>query len=209
MTIKVAQIFSRALKCFSCSTELKMWLKIVTTAILICSVFAGPHLFDFDHVSNNINPLAPSDPEGLSFRLPNNSIPIHYNVFLSTDIHIPNFNFNGSVAITFRTLMPSTNITINFKQISIYEVHLYNENSQIIESFVNFELDYVTELMVIRPQFELPGNQQFIIRIEYSGVMRTDSYGYYQGSYIDENGNQRWFGATQFQATDARHAFPW
>lgn len=184
-----------------------MWWKFVILIIFISSVFAGPNHFGFS--DEEINPLRPTDPEGYSFRLPNNSLPIHYNVLLSTDIHIPNFNFNGTVMITIRTLMTSDNITINFKQLTIHEVHLYNNNSQVIENFVNFQPDNFTELLVIRPRVQLPGNQEFILRVDYSGVMRTDSYGFYRGSYIDENGNQRWFGATQFQATDARHAFPW
>lgn len=180
-----------------------MLLKLVIGVVLIFSVIAGPHC-DVEEIS----PFAPSDPEGYSFRLPNNSIPLSYDILLSTAIHEGNFNFDGAVLIRLRTLMTSSNITINFKQLSINEVHLYDENSIIIQNFVNFEIDNFTELLVIRPQFELPANQEYVIRVVYNGVMRTDSYGYYRGSYVNEVGVTRWFGATQFQATDARHAFP-
>ena len=180
-----------------------MWLKFVVGAVLIYSVIAGPHC-DVEEIS----PFAPSDPEGYSFRLPNNSIPLSYEILLSTAVHEGDFNFNGTVMIRLRTLMASNNITINFKQLSINEVHLFDENSIIIQNYVNFETDNFTELLVIRPQFELLANHEYVIQVEYNGVMRTDSYGYYRGSYVNELGITRWFGTTQFHATDARHAFP-
>lgn len=185
-----------------------MWLNLLIIFVIVLSANADPgHIEDLEY--NGIKQFAPVDPDGFNFRLPNNSRPIHYDVLISTDIHIGHFEFNGSVSIHFRTLLPSTEITINFKQLQILEIHLDDANSQTIENFVNFEKNDFTELLVIRPQTQLPANMEFIMKIDYAGVMRTDSYGFYRGFYVDENGSTRWFGATQFQATDARHAFPW
>lgn len=181
-----------------------MWLKIAVGVVLIYGVIAGP---DFN--VEEISPFAPSDPEGFSFRLPNNSIPLGYEILLSTAIHEGDFNFNGSVRIRLRTLMASSNITMNFKQLTINEVHLFDQNSMIIQNFVSFEVDHFTELMVVRPQFELLANQEYVIQVEYNGVMRTDSFGYFRGFYVNELGDTKWFGSTQFAAADARHAFPW
>jgi aminopeptidase N len=185
-----------------------MWLKVLIASALFVGIFGGPQHFDGEFEEEEISPFAPTDPEGYSFRLPNNSIPLDYNVLITTGIHIPDFSFTGRVLIRFRTLEASSNITINFKQLTIHQVHLFDGNHIQVENFVNFEVNHFTELMVVRPSMLLPANTEFVLRVDYNGTMRTDSYGYYRGVYLDENGNQRWFGATQFQATDARHAFP-
>lgn len=188
-----------------------MWLKLFIGVLVLNFVKA-----DFDPFPSNpeseyedATPLRPQDPVGLSFRLANNTRPIHYDIWLSTAIHEADFRFNGTVHIRFRTLEPSTNITLNFKQLTITNVDLLDTNKILIQNNLLTVVDDVTELLVTFPSQELPANQQFILSIDYNGVMRTDNYGYYRGFYVDENGQQRWFGTTQFQATDARHAFPW
>lgn len=168
-----------------------------------------PFLPNYESEYDEMEPARPQDPEGLSFRLANNTRPVHYDIWLSTAIHEADFNFNGTVHIRFRTLMASNNITLNFKQLTITNVDLFDSNRNLIQNNLITTVDRVTELMVVFPTAQLPANQEFILSIDYNGVMRTDNYGYYRGFYIDENGQQRWYGTTQFQATDARHAFPW
>jgi aminopeptidase N len=188
-----------------------MWLKFLLGVLLLYFVSA-----DFDPFTPNseseyedIAPAGPQDPEGLSFRLANNTRPVHYDIWLSTAIHEADFRFNGTVHIRFRTLMASNNITLNFKQLMITNVDLFDTNRILMQNNLLTTVDHVTELMVIYPSMQLAGNQEFIVSIDYNGIMRTDNYGYYRGYYRDENNIQRWYGTTQFQATDARHAFPW
>lgn len=186
-----------------------MWFKLLVAFSSIYCVRADLTPFNFDQQIEEIVPLRPTDPEGLSFRLPNNTRPVHYDIWLSTAVHEADFRFNGTVHIRFRTLEPSRSITLNFKQIIINQADLLNVNGIIIQNNLQTIGDVVTELVTFYFVNELPENQEFVISIEYSGELRTDSYGFYRGSYVDENGHQRWYGTTQFQATDARHAFPW
>lgn len=181
----------------------EMWLKIaVIFAFYLISAFASSPRELSDVVA-----AGPSDPEGISFRLPNNTRPIHYEINLSTDIHLPSFSFNGSVFITLRTLMPSTNITLNFKGMTFSSITLYTVS--LVQIYVDFEQFDETELLVITPREELPGDQSFILWLNYVGNLREDIYGFYSGFYVDEDGNDRYYAMTQFQPTDARHAFPW
>lgn len=182
-----------------------MWLKIsIILVFYLVSAFASSPRDLSDVVA-----AAPSDPEGISFRLPNNTIPIHYDIYISTDIHIPRLYFNGSIFITIRTLMPSTNITVNFKQLNVFAVHLFRSDWSLVENYVNFVANEETELLVITPTDELPGGQEFNVGINYNGLLRDDMYGFYHAFYIDEEGNKKYYAMTQFQPTDARHAFPW
>uniref|UniRef100_T1H5A6 Aminopeptidase N-like N-terminal domain-containing protein n=1 Tax=Megaselia scalaris TaxID=36166 RepID=T1H5A6_MEGSC len=38
--------------------------------------------------------------------------------------------------------------------------------------------------------------------------MDDDMHGFYRSNYIDDNGNEKWLGSTQFQRNHARRAFP-
>lgn len=182
-----------------------MWPKFLFGLLLIYFAAADfdPFLTNFESELGEIEALRPQDPEGLSFRLANNTRPVHYDIWLSTAIHEADFRFNGTVHIRFRTLMVSSNITLNLKQLTITNVDLLDRNQILIQNNLLTTIDHVTELMVVYPSVQLPANQEFILSIYYNGIMRTDNYGYYRGYYVDENGQQRWYGTTQFQATDA------
>jgi aminopeptidase N len=186
-----------------------MWTKILVVILFVCCVGADYNPFNSELDDQVITPLRPTDPEGLSFRLPNNTRPIHYDIWLSTAVHEADFRFNGTVHIRFMTLEPSQYVTLNFKQINIDRADLTDVNGIIIQNNLIIIGDVATELVSFYFLNELPANQDFVISVEYNGVLRTDSYGFYRGSYIDENGQVKWYGTTQFQATDARHAFPW
>lgn len=46
------------------------------------------------------------------------------------------------------------------------------------------------------------------IALEFSYTLREQLSGFYRSSYIDANGNKQYLATTQFEATDARRAFP-
>lgn len=186
---------------------------VLICAVLICIANAAlGDLYDdseSDVVENE--PLIEVEKEPLSshsFRLPNNTIPLHYDVWLSTEIHVPIFDFNGVVTIRLRAVEDSSEIVVNYKQLNIINIDFLDSNQQLIQPNVNFELREAVEMISIRPTRKLIANQEYHVRINYRGVLRTDNYGFYRASYIDEEGNRIWYATTQFQATDCRHAFP-
>ncbi|KAF9079195.1 hypothetical protein BGX23_004782, partial [Mortierella sp. AD031] len=47
-----------------------------------------------------------------------------------------------------------------------------------------------------------------VLRITYDGILSDKMAGFYRSSYKDAEGNTKYMGVTQFEATDARRAFP-
>jgi aminopeptidase N len=178
-------------------------LFLLSCGFIVVSASAGPNKLN-DVVTNG-----PTDPEGINFRLPNNTIPIHYNIYISTDIHRPSLFFNGSLFLRFRTLEPSTTITLHSKQARFGIITLDTAEWERIETYVDYEVDEVREFIIIKPQQALPANQEFYLGISYTSMLRDDDFGFYYGSYVTAEGNERFYAMTQFQPTDARHAFPW
>jgi len=54
---------------------------------------------------------------------------------------------------------------------------------------------------------ELPKDSA-VLRIRYDGILSDKMAGFYRSSYKDAEGNTKYMGVTQFEATDARRAFP-
>jgi aminopeptidase N len=155
-----------------------------------------------------VKPLA--DPiDGIEYRLPNNTLPLHYDIYLSTDIHIPFFSFDGIVTIRIKALNDTPDITVHFRQLVIMNIELSEGNGTLIQSSVNYSQDEVREFLIIRPQNSLIKDQTYHVKIGYLGTLRNDDAGFYLGSYVDNNGVRKYHATTQFESTDARHAFPW
>jgi aminopeptidase N len=194
-----------------------MWLKHLYFLVLLsCSAIAGPGkkfsreiTFEEDN-QTFLSKQQFSDPfDGIDYRLPNNTIPIHYDIWLSTDIHIPTFSFNGLVSIRIKALENSSSITIHYRQLTIVNIDLFDSNDVLIQSDLAYREKKVEEFLIIEPQNLLLQNQEYIIKVNYAGKIRDDDAGFYRSSYVDELGNRKWLAVTQFESTDARHAFPW
>ncbi|KAL7021704.1 hypothetical protein ACKWTF_011988 [Chironomus riparius] len=191
-----------------------MWLKyiLLINIFLIYYASAGPKVkpsrfneedFNFDDVV-----ISKFNLSSLSFRLPNNTVPIHYDVSLLTDIHLGNFDFFGTVTIDIRVVEASETITVHYRQLSISSIDLLDFSGNMLESNVDFEQIEEVEFLVIKPHILLLEFNRYKVVIRYRGLLRTDDYGFYRASYFNEEGKRIWVATTQFQATDARHAFP-
>ena len=147
--------------------------------------------------------------EVISYRLPNNTRPIHYDILISSGIHAGDFNFDGVVTVRIVALEITSEVTLHSKWQIIRNIDLLNADGQIIQSNLMFEYRERVEFLVITLPQLLLRNQEVTLRITYSGTLRTDDYGFFRTSYLHENGQRIWQATTQFQATEARHGFPW
>jgi len=150
-----------------------------------------------------------ADPNDLiEYRLPNDTIPTHYEIFVKTDIHNLDYAFNGVVKVHVTAVTEATSITMHYRQIDVSNVDLWSSTNELIQANVPFVIVTETEFLVITPTTPLEIEQQVIAEITYNGTLREDNVGFYRSSYVAADGSTRWLATTKFEPTDARHAFP-
>lgn len=147
--------------------------------------------------------------DGISYRLPNDTVPLRYNIWLSTDIHAGNFSFEGRVRIQIQAVANTPNITLHYRELTINSVTLLDANENTIQSNVPYIRRPVEEFMDIQPAQPLINGTIYWVDISYNGILRNDDAGFYRSSYLNPAGERIWLATTQFESTDARHAFPW
>jgi aminopeptidase N len=143
-----------------------------------------------------------------NYRLPNDSLPIRYDLWLKTDVDKEDFNFSGQVRIHLKVIEVTQLITLNYREITIDNVDLLNIDGSLREG--NLDFDYNEELEFVEislPTIEFP-DAEMILDITYQGVLRTDFRGFYRTSYVNSNDERVWFAKIKFESTEARHAMP-
>jgi aminopeptidase N len=162
---------------------------------------------EFEPLDTEATPTPRADEP--TYRLPNDTRPIRYDIELKTWIDQGEFDFTGNVKIHLRVEEAHTNtITIHSYRQTILRTELRRLDGRVVPTFP-YQYDSMFQFLTvqIRSGFLLQ-HEEFILEIDYTSVLRTDDAGFYRSSYVDENGVRRWLATTQFEATDARHAFP-
>lgn len=157
---------------------------------------------------NDLKPADDANPR--NYRLPNNTIPLHYNIRLSTEIHRGDFLFSGIVRINIRVLEESNTITLHSRQMIIQRIILFNADETNFESSLYYTFDSDLEFLTITTERQFEVDQELIVEITYLGILSTSmERGFFRSSYVDAETNvTNWLATTHFQPINARHAFP-
>lgn len=152
--------------------------------------------------------VSPTD-ETTSYRLPKNSIPLKYDIDLTTNIHKNVFEFTGNVKIHVKLLENSTSITLHYHKIEITKMDIFLPSLP-VPIILNAAYDLIEshDFLIIKLPRIYEANTEFLIDIYYLGELRDDSSGFYRGDYNISEGLSRYYAATQFKINNARHAFP-
>lgn len=149
-----------------------------------------------------------ADDDEISYRLPNNSMPIRYDLFLKTEVDKEIFDFTGRVKIHIKILEATDVITLHGRLIDLQNVDLLNVDQIVERSSLSHGYDTRLEHFHISLGSERLPNEEIILDISYTGELRIDQGGFYRASYQNALGQTVWFATTQFESTDARHAMP-
>lgn len=191
-----------------------MLIFIFGLPLFVISVFAGP-LDLHPHGVRNIEKKF----EDISYRLPTNTKPLHYDIHLTTNLHLnessqqpdPKWQFTGKVTIMLAPTETTRSITLHSRQQTINSIELKKDDVEIDLAqplgAYNETLEFLT-LTLAEDESDLTIDEKYTLIIEYNATLRDDNAGFYRSSYKNENGEDVWLGTTQFESTDARHAFP-
>jgi puromycin-sensitive aminopeptidase len=144
-------------------------------------------------------------PEKKAFqRLSKDVVPVNYVIRLQPDIKA--FTFEGSEEISIEIKSETTKIAINCADIKVLSVK-YNGQGQELSEGINTQL-YEDEETVT---FAFPEKLQVgqgTLSISFTGELNDKMKGFYRSKYTSPDGEERFGAVTQFEATDARRAFP-
>jgi aminopeptidase N len=135
---------------------------------------------------------------GSAQRLPGNVVPENYQLTLTPDLS--KAAFAGDEIITIRVLRPTPEIVLNAAEVDFQEASVASAGS-VQQAAV--KLDKQAETATLRLSSPLATGPA-TVHIKYAGILNNEMRGFYLGS----DGQERKYAATQFEATDARRAFP-
>lgn len=133
------------------------------------------------------------------YRLPNTAVPSRYEILLEPDLD--EFTFDGRVSIDLDVPTATNRLVLNAIELEFHEVDVdgtvpasivTNEDTQRVE----FTFDEPLE----------PGAHT--LDIHYTGAINDKLHGWYRSVYTDEAGTEQVIVVSQFEASDARRAFP-
>ena len=130
-------------------------------------------------------------------RLPNTVVPENYKITLT-----PNFekdNFSGEETIQIRVVKPTATVTLNSLEIEFEEASITSGGTT---QTAKVSVDQERQMATLAVDKEIAAGPASI-HIRYTGILNNQLRGF----YLSKAGGRK-YAATQFEATDARRAFP-
>ncbi|MCL4374055.1 MAG: M1 family metallopeptidase [Candidatus Marsarchaeota archaeon] len=134
--------------------------------------------------------------------LGSNVIPVSYDIKIEPDMK--NFVFDGSEQVDVTIAKETNEIAMNAKELNISKVEIIN-NGRLYPAAV--AEDKKRERIVFKISKKIKGRAS--INITFKGTNNDRMYGFYRSRYTNsKTGKEEYLLTTQFEAADARSAFP-
>ncbi len=130
-------------------------------------------------------------------RLPEDVVPVHYQITLAPDLK--NATFRGDEGIDVRLLKPASEVVLNSAEIMFGEASVTAAGSTQPAKVTTDDKAETATLTVPNALSAGPA----VIHIKFTGTLNDKLRGFYLSKTKRRN-----YAATQFEATDARRAFP-
>jgi puromycin-sensitive aminopeptidase len=137
------------------------------------------------------------------YRLPRTVVPTRYDLRLEPDLVAHTFDGEETVAVSVTEA--TADVVLNTAELAIAEVVADNDAGLRVHGIA--ATDEAAERS--RLHFDRPlGVGAWRLRLRFRGTLNDKLRGFYRSTYKDPSGTGRTIAATQFEATDARRAFP-
>ena len=137
------------------------------------------------------------------YRLPRHIIPHRYDLQLEPNLAAATFSGKETIALTI-TQATST-IILNTVDLAIASAVLQGSTGLRLDATIELD-DSIQRCQLTFPQSITPGEWQ--LHLTFQGKLNDQLRGFYRSTYKDHAGVTHTMAATQFEATDARRAFP-
>ncbi|XP_050699391.1 aminopeptidase Ey-like isoform X2 [Eriocheir sinensis] len=147
----------------------------------------------------------------IDVRLPRSLRPLHYLVKLQPLIN-GNLSILGYVEVEMEVLEATTNITLHIADIITHndtiKLRPLGEPAGPGLAIAAHQYDAEREFYVAQLKEPLRPGGRYVLSMHFLGLLNDLMKGFYRSTYRDADGTEKRLAATQFQATDARRAFP-
>ncbi|XP_028674237.1 puromycin-sensitive aminopeptidase [Erpetoichthys calabaricus] len=174
----------------------------VQSSLPACSVHSCLLRLSFPRTANR---LYSAMPEKRPFeRLPSDVRPVNYGLSLKPDLI--DFTFEGKLEAIVEVTQPTNQIVMNCADIDIITATFAPEGAEEINA-TGFNYQNEDEKVTLSfPSVLQKGSGT--LKIDYVGELNDKMKGFYRSKYTLPSGEIRYAAVTQFEATDARRAFP-
>lgn len=127
---------------------------------------------------------------------------IKYDITLQPDLN--NFTFSGFEVISLKILKATKSITLHSKELNIKTAEIKIKKDKIFATKITYDENSETATFVFPNQIP---TGKYDITLVFEGILNDKMRGFYRSSYTVD-GVLSHIATTQFEATDARRAFP-
>ncbi|KAK2562234.1 Endoplasmic reticulum aminopeptidase 1 [Acropora cervicornis] len=137
--------------------------------------------------------------------LPKDITPQRYQVYLHPNL--TTFDFHGGVKIDIICEKPTRNILLHVKKLNITSYGVQDSHGNHLP-VLRVAQSKKLEQYLVEMKDELKKDEKYTIKFDFNGQLSNTMTGFYKSSYKTKSGKTKHMATTQFEATDARAAFP-
>jgi len=137
------------------------------------------------------------------YRLPRHVVPTRYDIRLEPDLVTASFAGTETVAVT--VTRATTEILLNAAELAVTDVLVHNDRGERLRGEATID-EEAERCRLTFPAPVTPGSWR--LTLAFRGTLNDKLRGFYRSTYKDPSGVVHTLAATQFEATDARRAFP-
>jgi puromycin-sensitive aminopeptidase len=137
------------------------------------------------------------------YRLPRHVVPHRYELRLEPDLESATFAGQARIAVTVHQI--ASTVWLNAVDLTIVSASAQGSTGSPLLAAVEMDPS-AQRCRLTFTQALIPG--EWHVQMEFHGRLNDQLRGFYRSTYKDEAGRLQTLAATQFEATDARRAFP-